>query len=90
MRSAQGGQFDNWVMYPKLKTVCRILPRLAASIGKNAIGINIVKQSDANTVEVSRRVLATIQQAESQYQIVNLKFDIARTHQPSPLKLPTR
>ncbi len=46
--------------------------------GKNAVGINIVKQSDANTVEVSQRVRATIQQAETQYQNINLKFDIAQ------------
>jgi HAE1 family hydrophobic/amphiphilic exporter-1 len=46
--------------------------------GSNAIGINILKQSDANTVEVSRLVRSTIRELEKHYANKGLKFDIAQ------------
>ncbi|HEX9970470.1 MAG TPA: efflux RND transporter permease subunit, partial [bacterium] len=46
--------------------------------GQNAIGITILKQSDANTVEVSRLVRQAIQRLEGHYASIGLKFDIAQ------------
>ncbi len=45
--------------------------------GLPAIGILIVKQSDANAVEVSKGVKAKIAAIETQYAAQHLKFDIA-------------
>ncbi|HEY6953036.1 MAG TPA: efflux RND transporter permease subunit, partial [Bacteroidota bacterium] len=45
--------------------------------GRNSVGMNVLKQSDANAVEVSKVVRAEIQQLESQYHRAGLKFEIA-------------
>lgn len=46
--------------------------------GKNAVGIVVVKQNDANTVEVCRLVREKLQTLEAQYRDRGLKFDIAQ------------
>ena len=43
---------------------------------QNAIGITIVKQSDANTVEVSQLVRAELARLEEEYRPYGLRFDI--------------
>lgn len=45
--------------------------------GVSSIGMQIQKQSDANTVEVSKQVRAQLEQLEKLYSAQNLKFDIA-------------
>jgi HAE1 family hydrophobic/amphiphilic exporter-1 len=45
--------------------------------GKTSVGITVLKQSDANAVEVSRLVRKEVQQLEEQYSRTRLKFDIA-------------
>lgn len=45
--------------------------------GIPSIGINIMKQSDANAVEVSKGIKGRIAALESQYKNINLKFNIA-------------
>lgn len=45
--------------------------------GIPSIGINIMKQSDANAVEVSKGVKERIARLEEQFQSINLKFNIA-------------
>lgn len=45
--------------------------------GKNSIGISIQKQSDANTVDVCKRVKEQLKLLENQYPDYQLKFDIA-------------
>lgn len=45
--------------------------------GIPSIGINIMKQSDANAVEVSKLVKERIAKLEEQFKDVNLKFNIA-------------
>ncbi len=44
--------------------------------GKSTVGINILKQSDANTVEVSKRVREEIRALEENYRASGVKFDI--------------
>ncbi|MGQ9818419.1 MAG: efflux RND transporter permease subunit [Candidatus Kapaibacteriales bacterium] len=46
--------------------------------GIPAVGILIQKQSDGNTVEVSKLVRAELKKLEADYQNINLKFDIAQ------------
>lgn len=46
--------------------------------GRNAVGIVIMKQNDANTVEVSRLVRNKLAQLENLYRDRGLKFDIAQ------------
>ncbi|MEO8167349.1 MAG: efflux RND transporter permease subunit [bacterium] len=46
--------------------------------GKTAIGVLVSKQSDANSVEVSKLVRAEIPIIEAQYANAGLKFDIAQ------------
>jgi len=45
--------------------------------GKNSIGIIIQKQTDANTVDVCKRVKEQLKLLENQYSDYQLKFDIA-------------
>ena len=45
--------------------------------GVPSIGINVMKQSDANAVEVSKLVKERIAKLEAQFQNINLKFNIA-------------
>lgn len=45
--------------------------------GKNSIGISIQKQTDANTVDVCKRVKEQLKVLENQYPDYQLKFDIA-------------
>lgn len=45
--------------------------------GKNSIGISIQKQSDANTVDVCKRVKEQLKLIENQYSDYQLKFNIA-------------
>ena len=45
--------------------------------GKTSIGVLIQKQSDANTVDVCKRVKNELTSLEKQYTTQNLKFDIA-------------
>lgn len=45
--------------------------------GKNSIGIIIQKQTDANTVDVCKRVKEQLKLIENQYSTYHLKFDIA-------------
>jgi len=45
--------------------------------GKNSIGISIQKQTDANTVDVCKRVKEELKLLENQYPDYQLKFDIA-------------
>jgi len=45
--------------------------------GVPSIGINIMKQSDANAVEVSKLVKERIAKLEAQFSNINLKFNIA-------------
>ncbi len=45
--------------------------------GVSSIGMQIQKQSDANTVDVSKQVRAQLEQLEKLYSAQNLKFDIA-------------
>ena len=54
-----------------IKTISRIN-------GRNAVGIVVMKQNDANTVDVSRLVRLKIAQLESVYRDRGLKFDIAQ------------
>jgi HAE1 family hydrophobic/amphiphilic exporter-1 len=49
------------------------ITRITRINGKNTIAVNVLKQSDANTVEVSRLVREELQKLERQYQRVNLK-----------------
>ena len=44
--------------------------------GKSSIGINIIKQTDANAVEVCSRVKAAIHELEQTHRRRNLKFEI--------------
>ncbi|MEI6756901.1 MAG: efflux RND transporter permease subunit [Chlorobium sp.] len=46
--------------------------------GKSAVGIVIMKQSDANTVDVSRLTRAALSRLEKLYKDRNLSFDIAQ------------
>lgn len=46
--------------------------------GRSAVGLMIMKQSDANTVDVSRLVRERIKTLESLYSEENLRFDIAQ------------
>ena len=46
--------------------------------GKPSVGINILKQSDANTVSVSELIKAEIQKLEQQYAYIDLKFEISQ------------
>lgn len=45
--------------------------------GKNSIGVSIQKQTDANTVDVCKRVKEQLKLLENQYPDYQLKFDIA-------------
>lgn len=45
--------------------------------GRPSIGIQIIKQSDANAVEVSKQVKKSFAEIESQYKSQNLKFNIS-------------
>ncbi|MGG7666908.1 efflux RND transporter permease subunit [Dyadobacter sp. BHUBP1] len=45
--------------------------------GRNSIGLQIIKQSDANAVDVARQVKQVIAQIEQTYAEQKLKFDIA-------------
>jgi HAE1 family hydrophobic/amphiphilic exporter-1 len=45
--------------------------------GKNSLGIEISKQSDGNTVEVSKQVQERLAELEEEYEDINLKFNIA-------------
>ncbi len=44
--------------------------------GKNSVGVNILKQTDANTVDVCRRVKQEIQGLESAYRKDHLRFEV--------------
>ncbi len=46
--------------------------------GKSAVGIMIMKQSDANTVDVSRQVRKKLKTLETLYSGRNLRFDVAQ------------
>jgi hydrophobic/amphiphilic exporter-1 (mainly G- bacteria), HAE1 family len=46
--------------------------------GKSSIGVLIQKQSDANAVEVSKKVRAEIAKVEGEFAANNVKFDIAQ------------
>lgn len=46
--------------------------------GRNAVGILVVKQNDANTVEVCRLVREKLKKLEAQYSDRGLKFDIGQ------------
>ncbi|MGE5621146.1 MAG: efflux RND transporter permease subunit [archaeon] len=46
--------------------------------GKNSIGIAILKQAGANSVQVSRLVREELKQLEKDYSSMNLKFDVAQ------------
>lgn len=46
--------------------------------GKQAIGLFIVKQADANSVEVSKLARKVLTDMENEYKGINLKFDIAQ------------
>ena len=46
--------------------------------GRAAVGIMVMKQSDANTVDVSRLTRATLSRLEKLYNASNLSFDIAQ------------
>jgi len=50
---------------------------LARINGKNAIGISIKKQSDANTVEVCKQLREHLSQIENEYKSKHLKFEIS-------------
>jgi len=45
--------------------------------GKNSIGVSIQKQTDANTVDVCKRVKEQLKLIENQYPDYKLKFDVA-------------
>ncbi|MCE1187878.1 MAG: efflux RND transporter permease subunit [Ignavibacteria bacterium] len=45
---------------------------------KPTLAMTIVKQTDANSVDVSKRVRAEIAKLEAKYKHINLKFDIAQ------------
>ena len=45
--------------------------------GKTSLGLEITKQSDGNTVEVSKQVRKRLETLETQYADINLKFTIA-------------
>ena len=44
--------------------------------GKSSIGVNIIKQTDANAVEVCRRVKEQVRELESTYRNSNLHFEV--------------
>lgn len=44
--------------------------------GKSSIGVNIIKQTDANAVEVCQRVKQTIAELERTHRAINLRFEI--------------
>lgn len=45
--------------------------------GRNSLGLTVQKQTDANTVELSKKVKENIKELEERYKNVQLKFDIA-------------
>ncbi|MBA4251949.1 MAG: acriflavin resistance protein [Chlorobiaceae bacterium] len=45
---------------------------------KISVGVNVQKQTDANTVDVAEDVKTEIHKLEEQYKNINLKFDIAQ------------
>ena len=57
--------------YKQIRTISRIN-------GRNAVGLLVMKQNDANTVDVSRLVRKKLEQLESMYHDRGLKFDIAQ------------
>ena len=57
--------------FRKITTISRIN-------GRNAVGIVVMKQNDANTVDVSRLVRQKLAKLESTYRDRGLKFDIAQ------------
>ncbi len=76
-RSPQGGEI-------KLKEVAEIfdgtreIDNLNRLNGKNSIGILVVKQNDANAVEMSRTVRAQLKTIETEYKTYGVHFDIAQ------------
>lgn len=52
--------------------------RLNRLNGKQAVGLFVVKQADANAVEVSKNARALLLKIEQEYAHLNLKFDIAQ------------
>jgi HAE1 family hydrophobic/amphiphilic exporter-1 len=67
----------------KLSAIAEIVDGIAEQTnlnkinGKNSIGISIQKQTDANTVDVCKRVKQQLKLLENQYTDYQLKFDIA-------------
>ena len=67
----------------KLSDVAEVIDGIAEQTnlnkinGKNSIGIIIQKQSDANTVDVCKRVKEQLKLLENQYANDQLKFDVA-------------
>ena len=57
--------------------LCDGTAMLARINGKNAIGISIKKQSDANTVEVCKQLREHLSQIENEYKSKHLKFEIS-------------
>lgn len=49
------------------------ISRITRINGENTISVSVLKQSDANTVEVSKLIKAELQKLERRYQKVNLK-----------------
>ncbi|MCU7493840.1 MAG: efflux RND transporter permease subunit [Ignavibacteria bacterium] len=76
-RSAQGGNI-------RLEDVAEIedgtaeIETLNRLNGKNSIGIAILKQAGANSVQVSNLVRKELSQLEKDYESMNLKFDVAQ------------
>lgn len=66
-----------------LKDVAEVVDATAKTIAINhidgipSIGVQIIKQSDANAVDVSKQVKKVFQNIEDQYKINNLKFNIS-------------
>lgn len=44
--------------------------------GKSSIGVNIIKQTDANAVEVCQRVKQAVHDLEQTYRPINLRFEV--------------
>lgn len=78
LRSDAGGGTIRLSDVAEVRDGFRDVTTLTRINGKSAVGITIMKQSDANTVDVSRLVRDKLGALETFYRTDNLNFDIAQ------------
>jgi HAE1 family hydrophobic/amphiphilic exporter-1 len=78
LRSAQGAGTIYLHDVAEVRDGFREITTLTRINGTSAVGLLIMKQSDANTVDVSRLVRERLKMLESIYREDNLRFDIAQ------------